>query len=102
MRGLIQFKMKMAIDSVIDVCLHIDRDRVIVFDLAQNLPLPHFGGEQPGEIYYLSSLPLNLFGIVDLSTSPNKLTCYVYKEFTAKEGSNNTSSMIMHYLHNKN
>jgi hypothetical protein len=38
MRGLIQFKTKMAIESVLDECHHIDRDRVIVCDFGQNLP----------------------------------------------------------------
>jgi hypothetical protein len=30
------------------------------------------GGGQPREIYYLSALKINLFGIVDLSVTPKK------------------------------
>jgi hypothetical protein len=44
------------------------------FDFDQNLPLQYYGGEKPGEIYYLSALTINFFGIIDLSVAPNKLT----------------------------
>jgi hypothetical protein len=56
-----------------------------VCEYAKNMPLPHYGGNQPVEIYYFSSLKINLLGIVDLSLSPNKLNCYAYGEFTAKK-----------------
>jgi hypothetical protein len=101
MRAPIQSKTKLAIESVIDEKCHINHGRVIVCDFAQNLPLPHFGGEQPGDIYYLSSLTINLFGIIKFSTAPNKLTCYVYKESITRKCSNIVASMTMHYLHNK-
>jgi hypothetical protein len=55
---------------------HKNRDYVLVCDYAQNMLLPHYGGEQPGEIYYFSALTINLFGIFDLSRMPNKLNCY--------------------------
>jgi hypothetical protein len=45
---------------------------------------------------------INLFGIVDLSVTPNKLNCYAYRELTAKKGSNNVASMLMHNLHENN
>jgi hypothetical protein len=44
-------------------------------------------------------LSINLFGVVDLSRSPNKLDCYAYQEFTDKRGSNNVASLLMHNLH---
>jgi hypothetical protein len=81
--------------------LHQDQEYVIVCDYTQTLPLPHYGGEQPGEIYYFSSLTINIFGIVDLSLSPNKLKCYAYREFTARKGSNNLASLIMQDLYDK-
>jgi hypothetical protein len=34
--------------------------------------------------------------------TPNKLTCYVYKESTARKGSNNVASLLMHNLFEKN
>jgi hypothetical protein len=80
---------------------HADREYVIVCDYAQNTRLPHCGGEQPGEIYYFSPLTINLFGIFDLSFTPNKLNCYAYREFTAKKGSNNVASLLMQDLFDK-
>jgi hypothetical protein len=90
--GLIQFKTKLAIESVIDEKDHTNHGQVMVCDFAQNLPAPNFGGEQPGEIYYLPSLTIKSFGIVNISTAPNKLTCYIYKESTTKKDSNNVLS----------
>jgi hypothetical protein len=78
-----------------------DREYVIICDYAQNLPLQHYGGDQPGEIYYFSALTVNLFGIVDLSLSPNNLKCYAYREFTARKGSYNVASLIMQYVYDK-
>jgi hypothetical protein len=80
---------------------HKNRDYLIVCDYAQNMPMPHSGGEQPGEIYCFSALAINLFGIVDLSRTPNKLNCYWYIEFTVKKGSNNVACLIMQDLHDK-
>jgi hypothetical protein len=80
---------------------HHDSEYVIVCNYAQNLPLPHYRGDQPGEIYYLSAVTINPFGIVDLILAPNKLTCYVYREFTAKKGSNNVASLLMKDLFDK-
>jgi hypothetical protein len=97
MRGLVQLKTQLAIQSLLDQKRHPERDRMDVCEFAQNLPLPHYGGEQPGENYYLSALTINLFGIVDLSMTPNKLTCYVYKESTSRKGSNNGASFVMNY-----
>jgi hypothetical protein len=80
---------------------HADRKYVIVCDYAHNMPLPHDGGEQPGEIYYFSPLTINLFGIVDLSITPNKLNFYAYPEFTAKKGCNNVASLLMQAIFDK-
>jgi hypothetical protein len=80
---------------------HHEREYVIVYDYAPNLPLPHYGGEQTGEINYFSDVTINLFGIVDLSLAPNKLTCYAYREFTAKKRSNNVASLLMKDLFDK-
>jgi hypothetical protein len=46
-------------------------------------------------------LTINLFGIVDLSRTPNKLNCYAYREFTGKKGSNNVALLFMQDLHDK-
>jgi hypothetical protein len=65
------------------------------------MPLPHYGGEHPGEIYYFSALSIDLFGIVDISRTTNNLNCYVYREFTGNKGSNKVSLLLMQDLHDK-
>jgi hypothetical protein len=101
MRHYVQERTAIATQCHNEEVTHHKRDYVIVCDYAQNLPLPHYGGEQPGEIYYFSDVTINLFGIVDLSLEPNKLTCYAYHEFTAKKGSNNVASLLMKDLFDK-
>jgi hypothetical protein len=101
MRGYVQAATERAKQCRDNEVPHKDRDYVLVCDYAQNMPLPHYGGEQPGEIYYFSALTINLFGIVDLSRTPNKLNCYAYREFTGKKGSNNVASLLMQDLHDK-
>jgi hypothetical protein len=101
MRHYIQERTAIAIKRRNEEVPHHEREYVIVCDYAQNLPLPHCGGEQPGEIYYFSAVTTNLFGIVDLSLAPSKLTCYAYRKFTAKKGSNNVASLLMKDLSDK-
>ena len=68
-------------------------------DYAQNLALPSYNLEQPGDTYYLTPLSVFCFGIVDQKL--DKLTAYIYKESFAKKGGNNVSSLLMHYLEEK-
>ena len=44
-------------------------------DYSQNLDLPHFGSEQPGETYYYSPLNIFIFGLCDHAT--DKLSAYI-------------------------
>ena len=46
----------------------------LVGDYSQNLDLPHFGGEQPGDTYYYSPLNVAIFGLVNYATE----VLYVY------------------------
>ena len=39
----------------------------MVCDNEQNLGLPHFGAEQPADIYYFLELTVNIFGIADVT-----------------------------------
>jgi hypothetical protein len=52
-------------------------------------------------VYYFSALTINLFGIVDLSRTTNKLNCYAYREFKAKKGNKNVASLLMQDLFDK-
>jgi hypothetical protein len=101
MRGYVQAATERAKQCRNNEVPHKDREYVIVCDYAQNIPLSHYGGEKPGEIYYFSALKIKIFGIVDLSRTPNKLNCYTYRKFTGKKRSNNVASLLMQYLHDK-
>jgi hypothetical protein len=101
MRAYVQGAIAAACKCRDDEVPHAQREYTIVCDYAQNLNMPHYGGEQPGDIYYFSAVTMNLFGIVDLSLHPNKLNCYAYRAFTGNKGSNNVASLIMQDLHDK-
>ena len=67
-----------------------------VLDFAQNMSLPQFGKEQPGQTYYLCPLNIYVFGIVD--TCNDSLQAYVYGEDIAGKGGNCVASMFMHHV----
>ena len=67
-----------------------------VLDFAQNMSLPQFGSEQPGQTYYLCPLNVYVFGIVD--TADDKLYAKVYGEDIAGKGGNCVASMIMKHV----
>ena len=68
---------------------------VKIMDYSQNLYLPNFGAEQPGETYFYSPLNVYQFGIVDCSEKEDKLHAYVYREFEGKKGGNNVVSCLL-------
>lgn len=70
----------------------------IVIDYAQNLDLPHFGAEQPGETYYFTPKTVFSFGVADVSLARARLYAYCYEEENGKKGGNNVASMIIHFL----
>ena len=80
---------------------HSERRYCFVMDYSQNLGLPHFGDEQPGETYYFSPLSVFCFGTIDCSTLPEKMHALVYKEGEGKKGGNNVSSLILFLLKEK-
>jgi hypothetical protein len=80
---------------------HKDRAYMVVYEYTQNMPLSYYSGEQHKENYYLSALTINLFGVVDLSCTPNKLNYYGYRDFTGKQGSNNLAWLLIQDLHDK-
>ena len=60
-----------------------ERSDCCVGDYCQNLDMPHFGGEQPGDTYYFSPLTVNVFGVCDYATE--LLNAYVYTEAEGKK-----------------
>jgi hypothetical protein len=77
---------------------HLQCDYTLVGEYGQNLSAPYFGGAQLVDTYYFSSINVCLFGLVDLSTSPNKMNCYTYSEDKDKKGENNVASLLMRDL----
>ena len=81
---------------------HLPRDERTVtwiLDYAQNMSLPQFGSEQPGQTYYLCPMNVYVFGIVDASN--DSLSAKVYGEDIAGKGGNCVASMIMQHVREK-
>jgi hypothetical protein len=96
MREMAREETTKAIRHTIAQYPHQERHCVRVGDYRQNLAGPHFGGAQPDDTYYLSPITVFLFGLVDLSTSPNQMNCYTYGENEGNKGAHNVSSLLMH------
>ena len=75
------------------------REDILVADYMQNLDMPHFGGEQPGDTYYFSPLTINGFGVVDYCVEV--LDAYIYTEAEGKKGGNNVVSLLHKSLEKK-
>jgi len=63
--------------------------------LETNLKLPHFGAEQPHDIYYFSALTVNIFGLVDVTKFPTTMHAYGYLEDKGGKGGNNVASLLI-------
>ena len=66
-----------------------------VADYAQNLGMPHFGSEQPGDLYYYSDLSVYVYGVAREYTDLETLTAYYYTEDIGKKGGNNVASLLL-------
>ena len=95
-RGFVQKRAKEAKDDLILGIVWPNNTVCLCGDYSQNLSLPNFGGEQPGDTYYFSPLSISCFGLVNHSTEI--LTAYVYPEGVGKKGGNNVASLIFKYL----
>jgi hypothetical protein len=103
-RELFNYKKQRAIADAISIPPSPKEYRVMtwVADYAQNMYLPNFKSEQPGETYYYSPLNVYCFGIVDCSQEPSKLYAYNYTEDIGKKGGNNVSSLLWMRLKESN
>ncbi|KAL7558198.1 hypothetical protein ACA910_009421 [Epithemia clementina (nom. ined.)] len=77
---------------------HSDMCYMIIIDYAQNMDVPHFGGEQPCETYYYSPKNVFVFGVCDVTVNPIQMHAYCYEEETGKKGGNNVALLIMLHL----
>ena len=81
---------------------HSRRRYTFVCDYCQNMQLPYFGKEQPGDTYYFSPLTINVFGVVDCSVEHGILSAHVYDKGKGKKGGDNVASLLMKELKCKN
>lgn len=65
--------------------------------MGQNLSLPNFAGEQPGDTYYFSPISVNLFGVVDCATCDHhdRMNTYIWPEYEGDRGANNICSCLL-------
>jgi len=74
---------------------HEDRRYCIICDYAQNLGIPHFGKEQPGETCYFSPKSVFIFGMTDVSHTVNERLSFAYTEDIGQKGGNNVASLLL-------
>jgi hypothetical protein len=81
----------------------VDEEMVvtIVVDFCQNMEMPFFGKDQPGDTYYFTPKTINLLGIVDCNPEKEILHAYAYSEEDGGKGGNNVASLIMKYLRDR-
>jgi len=77
---------------------HEERSYCLVADYCQNLSIPYFGGEQPGDTYYFSPLFVYVFGMADVAKDRAELLAYGYHEGEGSKGGNNVASLLMQAL----
>ena len=72
------------------------RRKVLTIDMGQNLCLPNFEAEQPGDTFYLSPLTVLLFGVVNNATEDgfDRMNAYIWREFEGDRGANNIASCL--------
>ena len=86
----------------LDITNHLPslfRRRVLTIDMGQNLSVPNFEGEQPGDTYYLSPLTVYLFGVVEAEFDSEKglhdqMNAYLWPEYEGDRGANNICSCL--------
>ncbi len=84
----------------LDIANHLPslfRRKVLTIDMGQNLCLPNFEGDQPGDTFYLSPLTVLLFGVVDNATKDkrDRMNAYIWREFEGDRGANNIASCLL-------
>jgi len=84
----------------LDVSNHLPslfQRKVLTIDMGQNLCLPNFEGEQPGDTYYMSPLTVLLFSVVNNATHDGKdrMNAYIWQEFEGDRGANNIASCLL-------
>jgi hypothetical protein len=106
MRELFNSYINIARDHALTEIDHGFRTYMRIGDYCQKMEYPYFGAEQPADIYYMSAVTVNCFGLVDPAgtSSVNSdnvreyrhlLKAYVYDESVAGCGGNNVASLLI-------
>eukprot|EP00835_Amoeboradix_gromovi_P006005 NODE_636_length_5742_cov_0.129364.p1 type:complete len:572 gc:universal NODE_636_length_5742_cov_0.129364:942-2657(+) len=66
------------------------------FDFSQNLSLPQLH-DQPSDLYFMSLLNINLFGIHN--ETHHRQMNYIYREDQGKKASNNVATLLLDYIY---
>jgi hypothetical protein len=98
MRGLCQTVIQDAKTATRDDFADEDMVITLVADYCQDMEMPFFGKDQPGETYYYTPKTINLFGIVDCNSEKEVLHAYSYGEEQGGKGGNNVASLLMKHL----
>ena len=69
-----------------------------IMDYSQNLYLPNFTAEKPGNIYYYSNMNFYQFITVYVYTVNDVLHSYIYREVKYKKGGNNVVLCLMNHF----
>jgi hypothetical protein len=70
----------------------------LVPDYCQNMEMPFFGKDQPGQTYYYTPKTINLFGVVDCNQVKEVLHAYGYGKELCGKGGNNVPLLLMKHL----
>ena len=93
MRRLAQFSTAAAKKCTTD---KVDDDKMeitLIVDYCQNLQLPSFNKDQPGETYFYVPMNVYCLGIVECNSTKDKLHAYMYTEKEGGKGGNNVTSL---------
>ncbi|KAG7344887.1 hypothetical protein IV203_032418 [Nitzschia inconspicua] len=104
MRALVNSKIETSKKHRVQNVPHSDRVYTIIADFCQNMELPHFGQQQPGETYFLTPVKLEGFGVADVSyewkdgKETDHLYFHCFVEGHGAKGGSNVASMIVKTL----
>lgn len=71
-----------------------ERTFACVADCAQNMGMPNFAQEHPGEAFHCALLNARTFGVVDCSDKPTALSAHTHFECDGEKGGDNVASLF--------
>ena len=93
---------KLAIDNITNLLPSLHRRQVLIIDMGENLAIPNFAADQPGDTYYLSPLTIYLFGVAfKESEKVTQMNAYVWPEYEANHGAHNICSCLLKDFKNR-